>query len=71
MDQNFQKSRLGVFFEKNIVFICTSQILSYIENRFAVFANLQDLIELFSLLKHDADQTEEQHYPKAFGSDSI
>jgi len=24
-----------------------------------VFANSQDLIELFSLLKHDADQTEE------------
>lgn len=27
---------------------------------FVVFTNLQDLIELFSLLKHDADQTEEQ-----------
>lgn len=27
---------------------------------FVVFANSQDLIQLFSLLKHDADQTEEQ-----------
>lgn len=36
-----------------------------------MFANSQDLIELFSLLKHDADQTEEQFYPKAFGSDFI
>jgi hypothetical protein len=27
---------------------------------FVVFTNLQDFIEVFSLLKHDADQTAEQ-----------
>ncbi|NDG62875.1 MAG: hypothetical protein EBY29_05325, partial [Planctomycetes bacterium] len=31
-----------------------------------MFANSQDLIELFILLKHDADQTEEQLFPKAW-----
>lgn len=67
----FRKSRLGVFLRKTSFLFVFRNSGDIFHLRFVLFANSQDLIELFSLLKHDADQTEEQYYPKAFGSDSI
>jgi len=48
------------FFEKTLFLFVLRKSSGIFQLWFVVFANSQDLIELFSLLKHDADQTEEQ-----------
>ncbi len=50
---------MGVFVRKTLFYLYLANLELYCI-KFVVFANSQDLIELFSLLKHDADQTEEQ-----------
>ena len=58
------------FLKKTLFYLYFANLELYLTD-FVLFANSQDFIELFSLLKHDADQTEKQLFPKAFGSDSI
>ena len=55
-----KKSSLCIFFEKTLFLFVLRKSSGIFQLWFVVFANSQDLIELFSLLKHDADQTEEQ-----------
>ena len=56
----FQKNCLGIFSQKTMFLFVSCKLSDTLKMWFVVFANSQDLIELFSLLKHDADQTEEQ-----------
>ena len=51
---------MGVFVRKTLFLFVLRKSSDIFSSWFVMFANSQDLIELFSLLKHDADQTEEQ-----------
>lgn len=56
----FQKKLPRHFFQKTMFLFVICKLSDTFNSWFVVFTNLQDFIEVFSLLKHDADQTAEQ-----------